>query len=81
MITSYIVTKSDLKGDIKDFPIEVVQKMVEEQVKQGYKADVEVFQKSATTGVIGNGFCWDITDDNYIFWYNVIIIYPLEVSL
>ena len=41
----YKVKQSDLIGDIKGFPIEVVQKMVERQVEQGNKADVTVFQK------------------------------------
>lgn len=40
---NYKVKESDLKGDIKDFPIEVVQAMVNEQVRQGNKADVAKF--------------------------------------
>ena len=43
---AYIVKQEDLKGDIKDFPIEIVQKMVDEQVKQGNEADVTVFQEN-----------------------------------
>jgi len=39
------VEKSDLIGDIEGFPIEVVQKMVDEQVAQGNSADASVFQK------------------------------------
>ena len=35
----YKVKKEDLIGEIKDFPIEVVQKMVDYQVEQGNKAD------------------------------------------
>jgi len=31
----YKVKQSDLIGDIKGFPIEVVQKMIERQVEQG----------------------------------------------
>lgn len=67
----YKITKSDLKGDIKDFPIEVVQKMVDEQVEQGNKADVEVFQKNADAGM-DSGFCWSTTYDGYCFWDDVI---------
>ena len=36
-----IVEQSDLICAIKDFPIEVVQEMVNEQVRQGNMADVE----------------------------------------
>ena len=42
------VEQSDLIGAIKDFPIEVVQQMVNEQVRQGNKANVSVFQDRAT---------------------------------
>lgn len=45
----YTVEHSDLVGDIKDFPIEVVQKMVEMQQKQGNKPDVTVFQNYRIT--------------------------------
>ena len=66
------VEKSDLVGDIKDFPIEVVEKMIEEQVKQGNKADVEVFQKNASTDAEDGGFDWDKTDNDIYFWQEVI---------
>ena len=38
------VEQSDLIGDIKGFPIEVVQKMVDEQIAQRNKANVFFFQ-------------------------------------
>lgn len=66
------VEQSDLVGGIKDFPIEVVEKMIEEQVKQGKKADVEVFQKNATTDTEEGGFDWNNTDDGMNFWVEVI---------
>ena len=48
------VEQSDLIGAIKDFPIEVVQEMVNEQVRQGNNADVSVFQKSAPSNLYTN---------------------------
>lgn len=66
------VEQSDLVGGIKDFPIELVDKMIEEQVKQGNKADVEVFQKNITTDAEDGGFDWDKTDDDIDFWQEVI---------
>lgn len=66
------VEQSDLVGGIKDFPIEVVEKMIEEQVKQGKKADVEVFQKNASTDTEEGGFDWINTDDGMGFWSEVI---------
>lgn len=61
------ITKKDLIGEIKDFPIEVVKKMVERQVEQGNKADVGDFQDIAT-----GGFFWGETTEGYDFWSEVI---------
>ena len=63
----YKVTKEDLVGEIKDFPIEVVQKMVERQVEQNGKPDVSVFQEC-----IFSGFLWSNTIENNDFWEKVI---------
>lgn len=62
------ITGKDLIGDIKGFPIEVVEKMIERQVEQGDKADVDVFQYTAT-----GGFFWDETTEGCGFWSEVII--------
>ena len=66
------VEQSDLVGDIMDFPIEVVEKMIEEQVRQGNCPNVEVFQRSVTSEVEGGGFDWYDTDDGMDFWEEVI---------
>ena len=66
----YKVKKSDLKGQIKDFPIEIVQKMVEKQVHQGHKADVKVFQVKSDSCF--DGFKWARTIEGDSFWRNVI---------
>ena len=57
----YKVKQSDLIGDIKGFPIEVVQKMVERQVEQGNKADVSIFQKRGDAAKWCGGFDFDET--------------------
>lgn len=66
------VEQSDLVGDIKDFPIEVVEKMIEEQVKQGNYPNVEVFQNGITSDRNNDGFSWDDAEDGYDFWEDVI---------
>ena len=63
----YKVKPEDLKGEIKYFPIEIVQKMVERQVEQGNEADVSVFQKS-----IFSGFLWENAVEGHDFWNSVI---------
>ena len=64
---NYKVKKEDLIGEIKDFPIEVVQKMIERQVEQGNEADVTVFQSNCW-----GGFVWEDTDERTDFWVSVI---------
>lgn len=66
------VEKSDLVGGIKNFPIEVVEKMVEEQVRQGCQPDVEAFQQYPSAGVSDGGFNWGDSKDGNDFWEEVI---------
>lgn len=66
------IEKSDLVGGIQDFPIEVVEKMIEEQVKQDNLPDVEVFQENPSAGMDDGGFNWRTTEQGYDFWDEVI---------
>lgn len=67
------ITEKDLIGDIAGFPIEVVRKMVEEQVRQGNKADVSIFQECAHKVKKSGGFEWKETEYGFDFWNMVII--------
>ncbi len=67
------ITENQLVGDIKNFPIEVVTKMVEYQVEQGGAADVSVFADKRTSSSMERGFTWDYTDEGFEFWYDVIV--------
>ena len=69
---NFKVEQSDLVGNIKDFPIEVVEKMIEEQVKQGNYPNVEVFQNSTSADAEDGGFTWSQTDDGDGFWIEVL---------
>ena len=64
----YKVKKEDLIGEIKDFPIEVVQRMVDCQVEQGFKADVTKFQICKKSG-----FIWYSSEEGQEFWDSVIV--------
>ena len=66
------VEQSDLVGDIKEFPIEVVQEMVNEQVRQGNNADVEVLTKNVGASMNNGGFDWCRAIMGFNFWDNVI---------
>lgn len=56
------VTKNDLKGEIKYFPIEIVQWMCDQQVAQGNKFNPKVFKESSSSDKEYGGFDWDITN-------------------
>ncbi|MGL5980180.1 MAG: hypothetical protein ACRCZY_04740, partial [Phocaeicola sp.] len=66
------VTKDDLKGEIKDFPIEVVQRMCECQVEQGNEFNPSIFAKNKAADKSDNGFYWSDTDEYRFFWDSVI---------
>ena len=72
-IKTTMVTPSDITGSIKNFPIEVVKKMIEEQVNQGNEADVTVFQEERGADKVLKGFTWYHTEDGFSFWQDVII--------
>lgn len=70
----YIVQYSDLVGNISEFPIEVVQKMVERSTEQELWSDgvgMTTFQSHITSAGRG-GFRWDATIEGHTFWSRVI---------
>ena len=46
------------KGAIENFPVHVIEAMLDEQVKQGNKRDAEVFQRYAMASTSSGGFMW-----------------------
>lgn len=73
------IAKKDLIGCIENFPIEVVEKMIERQVEAGNTPDVKVFQKWATIAKASGGFNWNDTAEGTEFWHNVILKKNFEV--
>ena len=67
------VEQSDLVGRLECFPIEVVQKMVNEQVRQGNKADVVLFQGRVYAARVSGGFDWERSFMGLKFWRDVLI--------
>ena len=66
------VTKSDLIGLIKDYPIEIVERMLEEQVRQGNKENIKIFQEDLSATRIIGGFNWADTKEGVTFWEDII---------
>lgn len=79
MELTYKVKQEDLVGQLLDFPIEVVQKMVERQVEQGNKPDVTIFQKDCRATKLDGGFTWEPTIEGDGFWYRVIALEVFEL--
>lgn len=70
----YIVQYSDLIGDVSEFPIEIVQKMVERSTEQGRWLDnigMRTFQNNVASSGYG-GFNWRATSEGHTFWSRVI---------
>lgn len=64
--------KVEFKGEIKGFPVEVVEKMLEHQVAQGNKREVSVFEDRKAAWRIEGGFEWEETIEGHCFWSDVI---------
>ena len=67
-----LVIKKDLIGDLENFPIEVVEKMLEKQYKQVNKKDITVFQAYKCSEAQHGGFNWQDTIEGHDFWRDVI---------
>lgn len=70
----YTVQYSDLIGRISEFPIEIVQKMVERSTEQGkwdYDVGMTTFQENVSSA--GScGFRWETTPEGHLFWSRII---------
>lgn len=71
-IYKHNLSEKDLIGDLKNFPIEVVEVMLDRQMDQRGKIDVTVFQKLKTINVLRGGFHWNATIEGRNFWLSVI---------
>lgn len=71
---AYEVKYSDLKGYIANFPIEIVQRMVDLSNEQGRweeEVGMQTFQTSACSAG-QNGFHWESTPEGHLFWDKVV---------
>lgn len=61
------VTKEHLIGDIADFPIEIVQKMVDYQIKERGVANLPLLARNVVAG-----FTWCKTPEGSSWWNDII---------
>ncbi len=52
----------------KDLPVEIQQRMLDEQERQGYPRNAEEFEESVT-----GGFAWVNSEEGHAFWYEIIV--------
>lgn len=67
-----MVKLEDLKGQIEGYPIEIVERMVFNQVAQKNQEDVSVFQVKVDANKANGGFNWKETPEGTGFWAKVI---------
>lgn len=72
VLNKYGITEKDLVGEIKDFPLGLVLKMLELQEGQGNEPNITVFQKNCCADYKRSGFDWSDTEDGGLFWDRVI---------
>ena len=65
--------KMEYKGYLEGFPHEVVNRMLEEQERQGNKRDVSVFEYNISSPKEIGGFDWNATKEGGEFWDRVIL--------
>jgi hypothetical protein len=61
------------KGELKGFPKEIVNMMLDYQEQQGNKREIKVFQKERDADFDKKGFDWDLTPEEEEFWDEVIL--------
>ena len=66
------VTAADLKGEIKNFPLHVVQAMCDEQVRQGNPFSPAVFQSLREADLAQGGFNWRQSELGQKTWDAII---------
>lgn len=67
-------------GAISYLPVRVVAEMVDEQVRQGNKADYSVFEKDFWADQSQGGFNWDESENGHSYWKNIGLYSDIQVD-
>lgn len=71
--------KEVYRGEIKDFPKEIVDRMLDLQEEQSGKKDITVFEGLASESKDGGGFTWAMAEEGADFWTEVIAMKKFDV--
>jgi hypothetical protein len=55
-----------------DLPVEIQERMLDEQERQGNKRDAEVFERRTTADTSQGGFDWPQSVDGFDFWDKIV---------
>ena len=58
----------EYKDQLKGFPYEIVNRMMDNQEIQGNKRDLSVFEKDLKANATNGGFDWVLTDEKIVGW-------------
>lgn len=72
-MTKEELQKYEPKGELTDFPKEIIKRMLECQEEQGNKRDISVFEKCRTVTMSNGGFYWPETKEGTYFWNKVLL--------
>ena len=67
------VELSDLIDDLTFIPRAIAQEMIDEQVRQGNKANIKVFQESRCATLDSGGFDWESSKKGGAYWAKVLL--------
>src|SRR5690554_1489884 len=57
----------------KNLPVEIQEKMLDEQERQGNPRNAEVFEKNTKAGAIVGGFYWTDSVEGHDFWEEILL--------
>ena len=66
------------KGQLKGFPREIVERMLECQVEQGNPRDIYVFEEDKNADRLYKGFTWENTLEGHDFWAKILLYGKLD---
>ena len=67
------VTDADLIDELKEVPIDIVERMLYYQQREGNTPNVKVFQRNRCADRWQGGFCWDNTEEGPIAWMRALV--------
>lgn len=70
---SLFYPKIEYKGELNGLPSEIVDKILEYQVKQGNPRDITVFENNLLANYYNGGFSWYDTENTHEFWRKVLV--------